>query len=575
MKHICHAILLLAAAALAYSCDSERSARLLAKADSLQIHKPYEARAMLVADSEAICSGGKAARMGYALARTEADDKCFAIHTSDSAMLEAAEYYNRRDDALAATRAWYLLGRVYCDMRFYSSALPAFENAAKTKATGNPRIAHYQSLAYTWTASIYEEKELYGKALHYNIKAYELAKKSGDASTAVYSLRDIGRDYSLAGKNNLAIPYYKKAASMAKKLKEPYIYNMIQDELALVLLDEGKTGEALNALCSPNRKTLDGNKPLHYFSWATYYQKKNSLDSAVFYFKKNMEYGSTSTKSETSLAIAQLYKEHGLYDKASDYYELHLKYENALKEEQASEYKDYINNIERNIESERQNHDLLKTRAELIILIFLIAIVALCLALIFVKSYNKKKRFYELQQERIKMYWKKRHEEDYAKNEERIQFLEKELTSSQEKLTGLREELIRNEMTVLQMKNKQLDFEKKHHELLVSDLTDTDVYKFFHNPTSKPTSNDFHKLAEALNIAYNDFTSRLKEFYPDISVNEIRICCLIKANLTPKEICGVTDTYFSYVNMVKTRLYKKMFNKKGSAKELDKFIEDF
>lgn len=578
MRHLALAISFLVLASAVSSCGGERARGLLVFADSLLEDCPDSARAVLVRDSSLICRAGRAGRMWYALSRTEADDKCYVTHTSDSAILAAASYYSGRGEPLPEARAWYLLGRVYCDMHFYGSALSAFDNALKVVAGGDTAVCRYQSRACTWAAFVYEEKKLYGKALYYNKKAYQYAKKSGMPSLEVYSLRDIGRDYSLLKKNRMAISYYERAAIIAESRNYGYLYNMVQDELAAVYMEEGLLDKAFEALDSPLRRTLDENKALHYFSWGMFYQKKNMPDSAILYFKKNLEYGNAGTRSETSLTMARLYRKYGQYDDAADYYESHLDYEKVLTDGQVSEYNDYIRHIERNLENERMNVRLVKTRTGLIMLIFLIIIFSLFLALFFVRLYNKRKRFYEVQKERINMYWKRRSEHDFfniLKNEARIRSLERELSHSKDILTDLRKELMRNEVMVLQMKNSQLRFERRHRELLMADLADTDVYKFFHNPTSKPTANDFHRLAEVLNVAYSDFTYRLKDVCPDISVNEMRICCMVKAGLSPKDICGLTDTYFSYVNMVKTRLYKKIFNKKGSAKDLDKFIVEF
>lgn len=50
---------------------------------------------------------------------------------------------------------------------------------------------------------------------------------------------------------------------------------------------------------------------------------------------------------------------------------------------------------------------------------------------------------------------------------------------------------------------------------------------------------------------------------------------MVKTGLTSKEVC-LKSVYTKYsLSMAKHRLYAKMFNKKGSSKDLDKFIKDF
>lgn len=115
---------------------------------------------------------------------------------------------------------------------------------------------------------------------------------------------------------------------------------------------------------------------------------------------------------------------------------------------------------------------------------------------------------------------------------------------------------------MLKYKDALAVFEKKHGELLVADLADTDVYKLYHSTNANPTSVDYHKLVDALDTAYNNFTSRIKEFYPDIRSNDMWICCMVKAGLTSKEICNISSYSYSSIGMAKVRLYGKMLGKK-------------
>ena len=78
-----------------------------------------------------------------------------------------------------------------------------------------------------------------------------------------------------------------------------------------------------------------------------------------------------------------------------------------------------------------------------------------------------------------------------------------------------------------------------------------------------------------MNKAYDGFTFRLKDLYPNISDLELWICCMVKAGLTAKEICNISAYSFSSLSMAKSRLYAKMLNKKGSAKAFDAFISGF
>ena len=53
---------------------------------------------------------------------------------------------------------------------------------------------------------------------------------------------------------------------------------------------------------------------------------------------------------------------------------------------------------------------------------------------------------------------------------------------------------------------------------------------------------------------------------------EYQVCLLLKLNATPSEIATVLCKDASSISTVRSRLYGKVFGKKGSSKEWDEFI---
>lgn len=141
---------------------------MLRLADSLMEERPDSALALLRRDSLLFGSAGKSVRMAYELSKSEAEDKCYILHTSDSAMLPVAEYFARRGTTLQRVRAWYVLGRFYCDLRLYGHALSAFDNALAADDGGDKIVYRYKARAATWAGFVYEERGLHTDALRYN-----------------------------------------------------------------------------------------------------------------------------------------------------------------------------------------------------------------------------------------------------------------------------------------------------------------------------------------------------------------------------------------------------------------------
>ncbi len=268
------------------SCrDDGRARGVLCLADSLIEERPDSALALFRRDSALFDGASKAVRMAYVLSKSEAEDKCYIVHTSDSAMLPVAEYFARHGEARQNVRAWYVLGRFYCDLRLYGHALTAFDNAIAVDAGDDSVACRYKARACTWTSDIYEKRKLYGKSLHYNKLSYEYAKKSDVPSIEVYSLRDIGRLYSYLKRNNIAIPYYIKVAEKAKAIGDANLYNMVFGELAAIYIEENRLAEAYKVLSLPFICKTQQDLSAHYFTLSVYHDSVSNLDSAIYYNK--------------------------------------------------------------------------------------------------------------------------------------------------------------------------------------------------------------------------------------------------------------------------------------------------
>ena len=562
-----------------FSCrDGGRSESILRTADSLMEEHPDSALAILKRDSLEICRSGKDFRLWYALSRTEADDKCYIQHVSDSSIRIAAGCYDSYGSALQRVRADYLLGRVYCDMHLYGHALTSFNKAIAVDAENDSVINRYKARAATWAGYVYEVEGLHKDALRYNKLAYGYAKKAGAQVTEIYSLRDIGRSYRDLKRNDIAMPYYQQAAKKAKAIDDANLYNMVMEELAGIYIEEGRLDEAYAALNTKFLATTDKDIASHYYIWAMYFEKIGQLDSAVAYDKRGMKYSEISIKRDVSLDLARLLMKQGKRDEAMEYYEKYSVYSDSVEASELKETSDMLSQVEKSIDVERKNAALASSQLRLAAVMSILVVVVVIASVALLGMYLKRKRKQREQLERVRRYRLERSMKEKQRaqqNKERIALLENELTASNQTLSELRQELIRNEAEMLKYKDALTAFEQKHGELLVADLADTDVYKLYHDPIAKPTSADYHMLVEALNKAYSDFTLRLKEFYPDIRSNEMWICCMVKAGLTSKEICNISSYSYSSIGMAKVRLYGKMLGKKGSSRDFDTFVRDF
>lgn len=82
---------------------------------------------------------------------------------------------------------------------------------------------------------------------------------------------------------------------------------------------------------------------------------------------------------------------------------------------------------------------------------------------------------------------------------------------------------------------------------------------------------DWDAIEEKFKIVYPRFASTLMSLYA-MSLTEYQVCLLLKLNATPSEIANVLCKDISSISTTRSRLYQKVFGKKGSSKDWDEFI---
>lgn len=79
------------------------------------------------------------------------------------------------------------------------------------------------------------------------------------------------------------------------------------------------------------------------------------------------------------------------------------------------------------------------------------------------------------------------------------------------------------------------------------------------------------EMENALNRVYPNFTNRLKELI-NMSDVEYKVCLLVKLRIAPKDIAAVLYKDRSSISTIRSRLYQKVFHKKGGSADWDDFI---
>ena len=108
----------------------------------------------------------------------------------------------------------------------------------------------------------------------------------------------------------------------------------------------------------------------------------------------------------------------------------------------------------------------------------------------------------------------------------------------------------------------------------VSTIFSSNVYQRLQqslNEGRSLTDGDWSELSDAVNAVYTGFTDKLYSLCR-MSAQDYHVSLLIKVRLQPKDIATLTAHSKESVASTRSRLYQKVFGKKGSTKDWDDFI---
>ncbi|GHU54484.1 hypothetical protein FACS189411_01210 [Bacteroidia bacterium] len=133
----------------------------------------------------------------WCLFTTQAWDKNRIIHSSDSLINKAMEYYEKQDNPSRLMLSYYYMGRVALDLNqfskaqeYYLKALSVGESMQDYALLG--RICSNLGMLYTYGGAK-------NRALPYLKKAETYFRENGDSTYLSLALRDIARAYDVLG----------------------------------------------------------------------------------------------------------------------------------------------------------------------------------------------------------------------------------------------------------------------------------------------------------------------------------------------------------------------------------------
>ena len=512
------------------ACQRETTYPLaMQQAESLMNTRPDSALHLLQGMADSISTFPEEAQMYYHLLTIQAKDKQYITHTSDSLINRIVSFYEEYNDNDRLMMAYFYQGSTYRDMNDAPQALKAFHQAIDAgKETENLTLL---GQTYGQMGTLFSYQKLYDEALEAKQNAFHLYSVQKDSARIPYLMRDIARIYRAKNNPDSALYYYNKAYQLASGMKVQRQKYNIMSEWGCMYYNIGKKDTAQIMLENVIAYNPNASNALLFLG--IIYRERNQTDSAFNFFQRSLKSKDMNHRRTAYFHLSQLAKLNGKTQDVFSYQTMYKKLQDSIDIITQTEEMEKYHLLYQFQRSEKEN-DALKLEKEQktsqIYGLVIIIIFALSASVIVFIYYSKEKETTRLQQKRI-------------------QKLKEEINSQQE-----------NQKKVGLKKTIQLDILKRPH---------TEQVKI-----SPYTEIEWGKLQNVIEQNFPNFTKSLYLLHPDITLQELRVCLLLKAGTRVKDIAQLMNLNSTAVTHLRSRLYTKITNLRGNGKDLDKIIAD-
>ncbi len=524
----------------------------------------------------------------WCLLMTQAVDKSFREHTSDSLIRVAVRYFSKQHDPERLATALYTQGRVEKELGKKEEAAQLFVKALDVAKGGEDY--ELQFLASSHLGTLYAYSHLDSLAFSAYEQALHFAELAQDSSSISYSHAYLGRVYGLQNNWHEAIHAYQKAIAIASQVQSIPALRLGLSELATAycrIQAYQNAFDCLQRLQDLADKSLTTNQAITYLNIGDLYRLMGCYDLAIPYLEKALNTKNMYTKRSTYQSFYYLYIKQQNYKKAIEYNNLYWVCNDSIqkigKQKEIIAVEKKYNNEK--LMNEKQQLELKQSRMLLIGGgIFLLIII------VFLFIYADKKRiiarlFEELNNVQCQIVEKERAIIEYQQEVAVLSQKQSNFNDLQQIRNNMEAEikLLHQQIKTLKQRQSELlirlnhrnDQIQQYEKIMERKENIPDILTRI-KKTARIEESEWPELIAHIDALHCQFSARLKKAYPELTDADIRLCCLIKLGYERKDQIALLALNEDSFDKRKQRLRKRIGkDKKWEKGELDSFIRSF
>lgn len=566
----------------------------LQEAESLLPTDPDSAYRLL----EALPSPEKSRNLEYAtwcLLFTQAKDKSYRTHTSDSLIRFATDYFRTSGDRKRYATALYTSGRVASELDEPDDAVRFYIEAEEVgREVGDYYLLH---LITSHLGTLYAHRRFMDKASDTYRRSLEYAEQSGDKIYISESYRLVGRLYGLQESWFKADSCYTLAIQVARESGDLDFLSKVLCESASITVRMGDF-ERTEA-CYQETDTLVQvdkwrGKYQYYLGKGDLFRLQKKYNLAIPYFKRATASDNIYTRRSAYQGLYFSYSDKGDYPQALEAVNSLLSLNDSIR---VADRIESVSKVEAkyNQEKLKRHNQELEWKSMQLRYFSIFGILSLWIIILYGRAYYRKVIARKearlaglLEQVRKLEKQKESNLQQIASKEDELKKLSELLDTSriyQSDWTVQKEELQvsinsykranrKLEEELEQLRKKLSGRQATSREMAVSSpgsicWKDT-VYARLQNAPYCLKDEDWAELCGFTDLVHHHFLSRLKKEFPSLTENDIHYCCLFRwafPNSTIATIMNVSPTSVSQ--------WKQRFKKKVNRSEIDTFIREY
>lgn len=518
--------------------------------EQLMPHDPDSVLSSLqTIDPEQLSRGEQA---WYYLLKTEAEDKLYREHTTDSLIAFARDYYASTGDIPRLAKAFYLSGRIHTDWKEWERATEEFLKAKEL--TEESRDWGLKGRIEEYLGYVNRHNDLQEKALFYYKNAYSYYLQDGDKTNIAYALRGIGIVYWSLGEKDSSFVTLKKALTIAEGVNDGDLKADLYRRIGFLYMKERRYEEAYEYICKAIANSK-GNGSIYYSSLCEIFLCANKIDSLYIYAQKIL----SSNPDLSNQCLANYYLSEwanlvGKSDKAFDYRKQYELLSDSLKLQKATES---IGEKQYKYDKNRLDKEHAESDAVNMFIIIAISLISsLAIAYLIKRIVGEQKKNLKSENRAKKLL------DIIHGNEEQIALLQaKEVENTQK------------EAVIEQLKVENHEMLKKINAINIARCKAHPSLRRLYDKRilCEPfTETMWAKFLENFESIYPAFESKLRKDFPTMPETLLRICTLSVMGVKAERIATILDLQSSTVSS-----HKQIIKKRYFAAERKAPLEDF